>query len=85
MASSVSVAVDDDPIVAISTATGTRRNVAVYNSGASTVYLGGAAVTSTDGYPLTAGDDVTMNLGEAETLYAVCATSGSATLKVLVS
>jgi len=85
MATSAAVAVDDDPVVALAAGNGIRRDVAVYNGGPNTVYIGGAAVTSAAGYPIASGADLVYPLGEAETLYGVCATGETAALRVLGS
>jgi hypothetical protein len=83
MASSAAVAVDDDPVVALATGTGTRRDIAIRNNGPNTVYLGGSAVTSANGFPLGSGDDIAYSLGESETLHGVCASGESAALRVI--
>jgi len=82
MASSAVVAVSTTA-VALAVGNGTQRDVAVHNMGANTVYIGGSGVTSAAGYPLAIDTDLVYPLGQAETLYGICATAESATVRVL--
>jgi hypothetical protein len=81
MASAAPVSVSTTA-VSLHASNGTRRTVAIYNSGSNTVYMGGSDVTSSTGYPLAAYDDIVMQLGENEVVYGICATSESASLRV---
>lgn len=58
------------------------QGVAVYNNGASTVYLGGSDVTTAIGYPLAAGAHVGIDLERGESLYGIVA-SGTVECRVL--
>jgi hypothetical protein len=71
--------------VALVAGNGVARDVAVFNAGPNTVYIGGSAVTSTTGYPLTSGSDLVYPLGHSEILYGICASAESATARVLES
>jgi hypothetical protein len=83
MATSAAVAVDDDPVVALITATGTARDISIRNNGPNTVYIGGPTVTSAAGYPLASGEDGSFVVGAAEVLHGVCASGETAALRVL--
>jgi hypothetical protein len=52
--------------------------------GSSPTYLGSSAVVDSTGWALGPGDDLTVDLPVGESLYARCATGGTATLRVLV-
>lgn len=63
---------------------GAASHIAVNNIGSYTAYLGGIGVTSSNGYPIGPSDDITMPLGERESIYAICATGQTTTLRSLV-
>ncbi|WP_433067422.1 hypothetical protein [Dactylosporangium sp. CS-033363] len=83
----VQVAVTETPVKTLSTAAGTRRNVAVRVLGATdkNVYISSAAnVSATSGFAIKAGDaPLVISLGENESLYGICATGETATVCVL--
>jgi hypothetical protein len=57
--------------------------IAVYNNGASTVYLGGASVTTSSGFPLAAGASFAVDLKEnGDVLYGIVA-SGTVEVRTL--
>lgn len=84
MARNIIVTATDAAPILIVVGGGAATQIAINNSGSYTTYLGGSAVTSTTGYPLGPSDDMTMPLGERETLYAICATGQTTALRALV-
>jgi hypothetical protein len=50
-------------------------SVALYNSGAATVYVGGSAVTTANGFPLAAAGTLSIDLAAGEELYGIVASS----------
>ena len=62
---------------------GVSANVRNPTGSAVTVYLGGSDVSSANGYALAAGEAVSIELGPAEELYAICGGSDSVSLHVL--
>ncbi len=70
------------PVLAWDATTG-RREIAIYNDGPGTVYVGGSSVTSSNGLPVGAGGYLTQNPGEGEDIYAITSSGQSATVRVL--
>jgi hypothetical protein len=58
------------------------RSIAVYHEAGDTVYLGADDVDD-EGWPLVPGDKVSFTVQSDETLYAVCASGDTATLRVI--
>lgn len=77
------VNVTDAAAVALFAPTGRKTDFVAYvQSG--TAYLDkDSAVTSTSGVPLAAGGYISGTVGEQQTIYARCATGGSAEVRVL--
>jgi hypothetical protein len=71
-----------DAAVALVAPTGSRRDVTVYNAGAETVYVDVGSATAAGGMPVGVGAYLTISMGEAETLYGICATGKTATARV---
>ncbi len=49
--------------------------IALYNSGAATVYVGGSAVTTATGFPLAAAGALSIDVAAGEELYGIVASS----------
>jgi hypothetical protein len=78
------VSVDEDPAVALIAGAGTRVQVSIYNGGPNPVYLDTtSAVTAASGYPLASGEHISVELGEAQTLYGICDTGHTAALRTI--
>lgn len=78
------VAVDDDPIVALNTATIRGVRLYIKNMGAEPAYLGPSDVAAGDGYEMLEDEAVEVTLEPREVLYAISTASGT-TLSVLRS
>ena len=57
-------------------------SVAIYNNGASTVYVGPSDVATADGYPLAAGEHLSVDVDDADGIYGIVA-SGTVEVRVL--
>jgi hypothetical protein len=49
--------------------------IAIYNSGAATVYIGSSSVTTATGFPVAASGTLSIDLGPSEELYGIVASS----------
>ncbi len=78
-----SYSVDDDPAVALISDSSTyERDILLENQGASTVYIDTTSgVTSSTGFPLLTGSSVSFTVKGEQTIYGICASTGTATVK----
>lgn len=84
---STTVAVDDDPAVAIVSDAQGRREVLVGNEGPGDVFVGAAGVTSSTGVRLAVGQTLSYTsppeyITGDDAMYAICASGQAATLRV---
>jgi hypothetical protein len=85
------VAVEDEAILVIDDATAPtgrgedgRISYEIYNNGPNTCYLGASDVTTSTGIPLPAGSSRSISIRHYGKVYAICATSNTADVRVLM-